>query len=160
MNNTSHANNASRIVVAAHAATSVELPAGAAIHGVGGRLWLTQEGDLRDHVLVAGMTFCTDRAGRVVLSAVDAGAVALVSERAPAHCVPGTVTIDSIRRVTREAELAQARYLSGLFVRAGERLLAALRRIVHPAPLDELRAGLVEGEARARERFRGFVRSL
>jgi hypothetical protein len=119
-------------------------------------------------VLVAGMTFCTDRGGRVVLSAIEGSAVALVREAAPASCVPGTVTIDSIRQVTREAELAQARYISGLFARAAERLLGALRRTVHRespsvelrAALGELKAGLVEGEASARERFRGFVRSL
>ncbi|HEX2829736.1 MAG TPA: DUF2917 domain-containing protein [Burkholderiales bacterium] len=153
MNITSQANSASRLAIAAREAVSVELPAGAAVHGVGGTLWLTQEGDQRDHVLAAGTTFCTDRAGRVVLSAIDGGAVALVRDKAPAHCVPGTVSIDSLRALTREAELAKARYIASVFSRAAERLRDALRHGVRP----ERDGSEVEG--RTADQFRGFVRS-
>ena len=153
MNNTSQANSASRVVVAAHSAASVDLPRGAAVHGLGGRLWLTQEGDQRDHVVVAGTTFCTDRSGRVVLSAIEGSAVALVRETAPSHCVPGTVTIDSIKRIKRDAEIAQAKYIAGLFVRLGEWLAGWARGTVRPE-----RSGS-EVEGRTPEKFRGFVRS-
>ena len=115
MNNTSSAESASRIEVAAGAAVSIEAAAGAAIQCVAGKLWLTQEGDVRDHVVPAGTTFCTDRAGRVVVSGVDSAAVVVVRKAAPGHCVRGTVTIDSIERFTRSARAAQAEYVAGFF---------------------------------------------
>src|SRR5687767_2770184 len=97
MNNTSARDRASRIDVSANTAASIEVAAGAAIQCITGKLWLTQEGDPRDYVVPAGTTFCTDRAGRVVVSAIEGASVAAV-RTAPASCVRGSVTIDSMER--------------------------------------------------------------
>ena len=149
MNNTSSAESASRIVIAAGEAASIEAAAGAAIQCVAGKLWLTQEGDARDHVVPAGTTFCTDRAGRVVVSGVDGEALVVVHESAPAHCARGSVTIDSIERFARSAREAQARYVADTFSVLVRRLARVFRRdVVHPPA-----SGRTEG-------FRGYVRSL
>jgi hypothetical protein len=154
MNNTSAANEASRIVVAAQEAMSIEMPAGAAIQCVAGKLWLTQEGDARDHVVPAGTTFCTDRPGRVVVSAIDVESAVLVRKIAPRHCTPGAVTIDSIERFTHAARAAQAEYVAGLFVSMFEWLRGLVtRNSVRP----ERSGSAVEGRTGG---FRGYVRSL
>jgi hypothetical protein len=99
-------------------AASFDVRAGAAIRCVAGKLWLTQEGDVRDYVVPAGTTFCTDRSGRVVVSAIDGASAVPVFERAPAHCVPGSVAIDSIERFTDAARKAQGQYVAALFSKA------------------------------------------
>lgn len=151
MNNTSSAESASRIAVAANQAASIELPAGAAVGCVAGKLWLTQEGDARDYVVPAGTTFCTDRAGRVVVSAVDAASVVVVRETAPAHCVRGTVRVESVERFSHEARRAQAEYVAGMFVRLAAALVRLFRRRAARPPT------AVSG---ATDAFRGYVRSL
>jgi hypothetical protein len=182
MNNTTPATSASRIAVAAGEAASIEAAAGAAIQCVAGRLWLTQEGDARDYVVPAGTTFCTDRAGRVVVSALDTAALVVVRKSAPAHCARGTVTIDSIERFARSAREAQAAYVAETFVRFG-RWLARLFRRDTIRPATSLRAACPERSRssfdsagatlrtnggwtakskgpRRTDGFRGYVRSL
>lgn len=44
--------------------------AGAELRVLSGRVWVTQEGDGEDHVLEAGSTFLTDRAGRVAVQSL------------------------------------------------------------------------------------------
>jgi hypothetical protein len=154
MNNTPSAESASRIVIAAGGAASIEAAAGAAIQCVAGKLWLTQEGDARDHVVPAGTTFCTDRAGRVVVTGVDGAALVVVRKSAPAHCARGTVSIDSIERFARSAREAQARYVADTVARLGRWLARIFRRgAVRPSTSLPLRSGRTEG-------FRGYVRSL
>jgi hypothetical protein len=144
---------------------------------VRGKLWLTQEGDTRDHVVPAGATFCADRTGRVVLSAVDSASVVIV-RKAPRYCVPGTVAIDSIERFTRNARAAQAKFVAGLVVSLGTwavstvRRLSGARSVVHPStslsrsPVlsSSKDSGRTDGAARAgcapQPVFRGVVRSL
>ena len=150
MNNTRAVDRASRIEVAASAAASIEVSAGAALQCIAGKLWLTQEGDARDHVVPAGTTFCTDRGGRVVMSAIGGASVVLVRKAAPRHCVPGTVTIDSLERFTHTARAAQAEYVAALCARLAGWLRArvgskAVRVSTGPARTDA---------------FRGYVRSL
>lgn len=61
-------------------ATAVRLPARfiwpapanvRAIRCVAGLIWITQEGDPRDHVLAAGQSFMSDRSGKIVVQAMD-----------------------------------------------------------------------------------------
>ena len=148
MNNTTAVERASITAIGKGMAVSVDVSAGMAIRCVTGKVWLTQEGDLRDHVVPAGMTFCTDRAGRVVLSAVD-GAGEVIVCKAPAYCAPGSVVIDSIERFTQQAKAEQAAYMAGLFARLLERIAGAIRRGRGATPA-----------ARSGGAFRGYVRSL
>ena len=80
MNSTSAADRVSRIRIAARQAVSVMVEAGTEIRCVSGRIWLTQEGDARDHCIPAGVTFWTDRAGQAVMSSISGPSVAIVSE--------------------------------------------------------------------------------
>ena len=154
MNNTASASEASRIVLAARAAASFEVPARAAIQCVAGTIWLTQEGDQADYVVPAGAAFCTDRRGRVVVSATDGEAVLRIHEAAPYHYTPGAVSIDSLERMAHAARAAQARYVAGFFARIAQWLWdSATRRGARSSttlPLSPAR----------REAFRGYVRSL
>jgi hypothetical protein len=51
-------------------AAGFDLPRHTALRVHTGLLWLTQEGDAADHLLVAGDTFHTTRPGRVVIQAL------------------------------------------------------------------------------------------
>jgi hypothetical protein len=128
MNNTSSANRASHIEITSNQALSVDVAPGTAIQCVSGRLWLTQEGDARDHCIPAGVTFCADRSGRAVLTAIDGPSIVMVRERAAGY-VPGTVTVDSMDRVSRYARTLQAAELAHLLGRAGAWIVAALKAI-------------------------------
>src|SRR5215213_8793080 len=66
-----------RIGIAANEAVSVQIRVGTAVQSLSGTIWLTQENDTRDYALPAGTTFCADRAGRAVLTALDDRAVAI-----------------------------------------------------------------------------------
>ena len=51
------------------------------IRCVAGRLWLTQEGDLQDHLLQAGDVFITAHAGLILVSALENSRVEVASTR-------------------------------------------------------------------------------
>ena len=58
---------------------------GQRIESLGGRIWITMDGDLRDIVLDAGEGFTVDRGSDVLLSAIsDAQLVLLTSSAAAA----------------------------------------------------------------------------
>lgn len=48
-----------------------------------GTLWVTQAGDLQDHIVSCGNTFTTDRKGRVVVWAMTADVVVKVRNNGP-----------------------------------------------------------------------------
>jgi hypothetical protein len=131
MNNTSAANRASRIDIESGRAVSVNVRAGAAIRVVSGTVWLTQEGDVRDHCVSPGMTFVADRAGRVVLTAIDGESAAVVHPAGAAWTrgVAGTVRIDSLETFEREARRAQARYLGNAIARVTSGLGSGIARL-------------------------------
>lgn len=154
MNNTSSANEASRIVLAHREATSIDVPAGAAIRCVAGRIWLTQEGDQGDYFVPAGTTFCTDRRGRVVVSATDGASVLQVHRAAPQSYTPGAVSIDSIDSLAHAARAAQAQHVAGFFASVLGRVWGWVTRKGDRA---SIALPLCSGRAEA---FRGYVRSL
>ncbi len=121
----------SRIAIEAGSAASIQVGVGAAIRCVSGSIWLTQEGDARDHWLVAGVSFCVDRGGRAVLGALDGPAAVIVE---PAHSMaPGTLRIDSLEALTRRAREAQAQGVAYAFSKLWAGTLAILRRLRVPA---------------------------
>jgi hypothetical protein len=122
----------SRIEIAGDRAVSVNVEVGATIQCVSGRLWLTQEGDARDYSVPAGVTFCADRSGRAVLSAIGGPSVVTVREARAARsgCVPGTLTIDSIERITRDARAAQSAYFASVLTRMAASLFKKLSQTV------------------------------
>jgi hypothetical protein len=149
MNNTAAVDRASVKAIRPNEALAIDVERGAAIRCVGGKVWLTQEGDARDYVVPAGTTFCTDRAGRIVATALDTTSAVIVC-KAQAHCMPGTVTIDSVERFTSAAKAAQCAYMAELFGTFARWVKRSVRRTTSRP----LRPG------RAEEKFHGFVRSL
>jgi quercetin dioxygenase-like cupin family protein len=51
------------------------------IRCLAGRLWLTQEDDLQDHLLQAGDVFFAAHAGRIIVSALENSRVEVASSR-------------------------------------------------------------------------------
>jgi hypothetical protein len=69
---------------------------GSRISCVRGMVWLTQEQDLRDHVLSAGESFVCDRAGKVLVNALAHDAVLVVPDLARctiARPAPGRISL-------------------------------------------------------------------
>ena len=138
MNNTYSQAESRRIDIAGSAARSVELSVGDTIRCVRGQIWLTQESDWRDYCLVAGVSFCADRNGQAVLSAIGGSSAVVVEPRARA-AVPGTVKIHSVQAITRGARRAQTEWvastLRNALAWAHSRIQAALHvlRRRHPA---------------------------
>lgn len=50
-----------------------------------GKIWLTQEGDLEDHLLRFGDVFLAARTGRILVSALEDSRVEVSSSRNPRH---------------------------------------------------------------------------
>lgn len=117
---------AGRVDIERDRAVSIDIRSDTEIQCVSGRVWLTQEGDPRDYCVPAGVTFCADRRGRMVLVAVEAPA-ALIVRTFPAgasRCVPGMLRIDAMEPLVRAAARARSDYLA----LAARRLLARVKR--------------------------------
>ncbi len=52
-------------------------PAGKTVTCVRGSLWITQDGDLKDVVISAGDSYTLERAGRILVSGLEASSVTL-----------------------------------------------------------------------------------
>jgi hypothetical protein len=129
MNNTLREDRASRVRIAPRQAVSVDLETGDAIHCASGVIWMTQEGDARDHCVPAGVSFCADRKGQAVLSAVDGTSDVIVRRGTPnGGCIPGTLRIDSIERLTHAARNAQASAIAAAAARVSAWILSWVRR--------------------------------
>ena len=130
MQTISSLNTAGRIEIPHRDARSVHVALGTAIRVVSGNVWLTQEGDSRDYSIPEGVTFCADRGGRAVLSAIDGMSVVIIrhADAQRSGCVPGTATIDSIAQVSRRARASQAAYFASLFTRLLARLIKSDRK--------------------------------
>ena len=133
MNTTASMHGASRIEIGGRRAASVDVAVGATIQCVKGRLWITQEGDTRDYCVPAGVTFCTDRNGRAVLSAIDETSVAIVRKSQSQSCTPGSLRIDSVERMVRAARSAQAAYIGTAFTRAAYWVLGRVEALFRTA---------------------------
>jgi hypothetical protein len=108
----------------------------------------------------AGATFCADRSGQTVLTAIDGQSVLVFHETAPRDAVPGKVTVDSMQRLTRAARAAQAEYVAQLFVRLGVWLVGAVRRLRGIGRQTQSSRSAASSARAAQTPFRGFVRSL
>jgi hypothetical protein len=117
--------------ITANEAISLQIGIGTAIECVGGTIWLTQENDTRDHCVPAGTTFCADRAGRAVLTAVDDRAVVIVhyADAFASGRIPGTVQVDSIERLTHAARKAQHAALADIARRVVAWFPSTMRRL-------------------------------
>ena len=127
MNNTSAANGARRLQLSGHEAKSLMVAPGTRIQTISGTVWLTQEGDSRDHCVPAGVSFCTDRKGQLVLTAIGAPAQVRVYP-SESDCVPGTVKIDSMQSLTRAARAQQAQYVAYSAARLAAWVTSLVRR--------------------------------
>jgi hypothetical protein len=54
-----------------HAALTVPDPLGKELHCLSGELWVTQDGDPRDVILIVGQSYLVERAARMVVSALQ-----------------------------------------------------------------------------------------
>jgi hypothetical protein len=117
--------DASRIEIANGQACSLQVAFGTSIQVLSGKVWLTQEGDSRDYTIPGGVTFCVDRGGRAVLTAIGGASVVIVRKANAQRrtCVPGTVTIDSIEQIARQARASQAAYVASCFTRLLEKFM-------------------------------------
>jgi hypothetical protein len=120
-----------RIAIQANRALSVMLEPGSTIESMNGTIWLTQEADTRDYCIPAGVTFCADRSGRAVLSAIDAPVLAVLREPERTACTRPRFTIDSIERLTSAARAAQSAYVAHALVRLLRGIALAVRAIAH-----------------------------
>jgi DUF2917 family protein len=134
MHITSSAVQANRIAIGADRAVSVMIEPGAAIQCVNGTVWLTQEGDTRDYCIPAGVTFCADRLGQAVLSAIDAPALVVVHRSDQSGCSRPRFTIDSIERLTNAARAAQSAYMAKAVARVLKRIAIAIRATAKALP--------------------------
>lgn len=95
---------------------------GSVVRVLQGRTWITQEGDARDYVVPAGMSFCAARDGYIVVSAVaDDTRIAIyhISPGAAADWTGNQVRVDPgftlIAR--REAQREMGRHVADLVSR-------------------------------------------
>lgn len=111
----------------------VPTAAGTIVVCVKGSLWLTQEGEWRDLVLLEGMRFVSAGAGRIVISALDTASEALVYAPLPgaASSLQPGLHIDgaTLERAARNARRLRAEALGQLFERALAAAKAFLRRV-------------------------------
>jgi hypothetical protein len=117
-----------RLALASNAAISVEARAGTELRSLEGRVWITQEGDVQDYIVPAGMRYTAGRSGRVVVNAVDGAAQVAVTWRVPEAAgafAPSRVSLDyeSIAELKRAARVARSREVARL-VRCGWAWLA------------------------------------
>lgn len=132
MNSTYSQGKSSRIDIAVGEAVSVQVSYGTLVQCLHGHVWLTQEGDARDHFFAAGLTFCIDKPGRAVITALDGPGVVIITRRAcgmTAAYIPGTLTIDSLERLTAAARQAQSEHMRRGLAWALRWPLEALRRL-------------------------------
>jgi hypothetical protein len=126
--------NPRRVTVAPGAAIAVEAQPGTELRGVDGTAWITQDGDVQDYIVPAGIYFTADRVGRIVVSALGGAAQVAVSWRAPAAksaVLPGGVRLDYARiaELKRAAQQARAREIARLFRCGREWLVGAWRNL-------------------------------
>ena len=123
-----------RIDIGPDQAISVQVTYGTLVQCVHGRVWLTQQGDSRDHCFAAGLTFCVDRPGRAVISALDGPGVIVVRRPAPGAAtayLPGTLRIESLERLTFAARQARSEHVRESTARVFRWPLKALRTLRH-----------------------------
>ena len=60
----------------------IALPLGQRVECLGGSLWITQDGDIRDVVVDAGQGFAFDRPGHALISALANARYLLLEDRA------------------------------------------------------------------------------
>ena len=77
-----------RISLQANELLNLDDARGTTIRVARGQVWITQYGDLADHVLDAGDSWAIERNGRTVLQAQHATIVAVVGEAASRIVVP------------------------------------------------------------------------
>lgn len=97
-----------------------------------GPLWLTQEGEWRDFILIEGMRFVSGSAGRIVVSALDTAGQAIVRVPLPGSAErprPGVhIDAEVIRRAAQKAGHARAAEIPGVFRGLASRLVNAAQR--------------------------------
>jgi hypothetical protein len=111
---------AERLTLAPGAAISVEARVGTELRSLEGRVWITQEGDVRDYIVPVGMRYTAGRSGRVVVNAVDGAAQVAVTWKVPEAAgalAQSRVSLDyeSIAELKRAARRARSREIARLF---------------------------------------------
>ena len=109
---------ANRLELRPNESVSVPAKPGTLVRCEKGPIWLTQEGQREDYILLEGMRFVSGSRGKIVLSAPDGAVEALVYHAGFANglkLAPGLhVGHDVIERVAREARHAQMEAISHL----------------------------------------------
>ena len=120
-------------------AVPVEAACGTAVQCLNGTLWLTQEGQWRDFILIAGTTFVSAGDGKIVLSAPQATSMARIFKKQCSSGLAGAgrLYIDpgAVERLEREARRARLEEIGVLLRRIGGWIASAWRaRTGHHRP--------------------------
>lgn len=75
-----------------------------------GTIWVTEEGDARDHIVTPGDSLVVERGGRTVVQALKAAWISLTDALAPANDTPYDLQRASAGEACDEARARLARY--------------------------------------------------
>lgn len=122
------------VELAPHEALTIMADRGTEIRVVQGALWITQEGDGQDHIVVAGTRFRSGHQGAIVVSALEGASRASVSwaDRGRAHGDSHRdvqLDYDEIEQLQNAARQARAKELARLVSTGFARLARAWGRI-------------------------------
>jgi len=123
------------VELAPNEALTIMVDHGTEIRVVQGALWITQEGDGRDHIVAAGTRFRSGHRGAIVVSALERASRASVSWADPGRArgyLHSDVQLDygQIEQLQNAARRLRAEELARLVSRGFARLARAWSRIV------------------------------
>ncbi len=117
-------------------ALTVRARRGTVVRSVQGRVWITQDGDIRDYVVPAGARYCAAGRGRIVVSAIDGDSRIAVSHERPVP--PGLWARNAVRfdvdyagTLENAARQAMADQVAAVIRSAWQGVRHAWHRLVH-----------------------------
>lgn len=115
-------------------AVSVPAVRGTVVRGLRGSVWLTQEGQWRDYILVAGASYVSGDNGKIVLNSLDSASAAGVYRIDPGpaseYSLPRLcLDAGAIARIERDARRARAAEIGRWFGLLADALAGAWRRL-------------------------------
>lgn len=114
-------------------AVSIEAARGTVVRSESGTLWLTQEGDRQDYILVPGAQYLSSGDRRIVVTAIGSRGAVAVSRLEPDaglgfHGSALRIDPSVVARLGREARGARARRIGGWIAK----LYAGVRKVLRP----------------------------
>ncbi len=115
-------------------AVAVPSAIGTMVECLKGPVWLTQEGEWQDFILIDGARFVSGGAGKIVISALDSAGQVLVYVPLPgaaSNLAPGLhIGGEAIERAVQRAHVARAAEFRRMLKQFSSALSNALRRLI------------------------------